>query len=76
MKAFTIHELSRYTGRNGLPAYVAFEGRVYDVSQSFLWQGGRHQAMHHAGRDLTPELSSAPHGDDVIRRFPQVGVLK
>ena len=76
MKAFTVDELSRYTGENGLPAYVAFEGRVYDVTQSFLWQGGRHQAMHHAGCDLSLELNSAPHGEDVIRRFPQVGVLE
>lgn len=76
MKAFTIDELSRYTGKNGVPAYIAYDGRVYDVTRSFLWQGGSHQVMHHAGCDLTHELNAAPHGEDLLRRFPQVGVLK
>jgi predicted heme/steroid binding protein len=38
MRTFTIKELAGYDGSNGV-AYVAFEGRVYDVSPSFLWRG-------------------------------------
>ncbi len=76
MKIFTREELSRYTGREGVAAYVACEGRVYDVTASFLWRAGRHQALHAAGRDLTLELRAAPHGEELLRRFPQVGILE
>lgn len=33
LKKFTVEELEEYNG-NGKPAYVAFNGKVYDVSQS------------------------------------------
>lgn len=68
-------ELRRYDGKEGRPAYVAFQGKVYDVSSSFLWRGGRHQAMHNAGEDLTEALRSAPHGPELLMRFPVVGEL-
>jgi uncharacterized membrane protein len=31
---------------------------------------------HHAGEDLTTEIAAAPHGVDVLARYPQVGMLK
>jgi uncharacterized membrane protein len=31
---------------------------------------------HPAGKDLTGEISAAPHGTEVLERYPQVGVLK
>jgi uncharacterized membrane protein len=31
---------------------------------------------HHAGRDLTTDIQAAPHGTEVLNRYPQVGVLK
>ena len=76
MKEFTLEELAGYHGRAGAPAYVAYQGQVYDVSASFLWQAGRHQAMHEAGTDLTASLDGAPHGPDLLERFPVVGVLR
>ena len=51
------------------------EGKVYDVSSSFLWQKGRHGARHGAGVDLTTALEGAPHGVDLLERFPVIGVL-
>lgn len=36
MKKFTREELAQYDGKNGNPAYVAYKGKVYDVSVSFL----------------------------------------
>ena len=75
MRRFTAEELASYDGRDGRPAYVACDGKVYDVSNSFLWKGGRHQAMHDAGLDLTRALGGAPHGADLLARCPQVGVL-
>jgi uncharacterized membrane protein len=31
---------------------------------------------HHAGRDLTTDIQAAPHGTEVLERYPQVGILK
>jgi len=75
MREFTTDELARYDGRAGAAAYIACNGKVYDVSGSFLWQQGRHQALHQAGADLTPGLTKAPHGADLLERFPVVGSL-
>ena len=60
MREFTPEELTRFDGREGRPAYVAYRGKVYDVSGSFLWQRGRHQALHRAGEDLSGALPRAP----------------
>ena len=76
MNEFTIEELADYDGRDGAPAFIAYEGQVYDVSQSFLWRGGVHLVLHEAGRDLTSALAQAPHGPDLLDRVPVVGVLK
>ena len=75
MRRFTKKELAQYDGKDGLPAFIAYEGRVYDVSYSFLWQGGRHQVLHTAGVDLTADLDQAPHGADLLERVPVIGVL-
>jgi predicted heme/steroid binding protein len=76
MKEFTRQELARYDGTNGRPAFIAYRGKVYDVSNSFLWKGGRHQVLHNAGKDLTEELDNAPHGPELLERAPVIGVLK
>ena len=74
-RRFTKKELGRYNGWNGAPAYIAYQGRVYDVSRSFLWQQGRHQALHASGRDLSRSLEEAPHDAELLKRFPMVGTL-
>lgn len=76
MKEFTEEELSLYNGKRGKPAYVAYEGKVYDVSASFLWKDGTHQVLHGAGADLTVALEQAPHGADVLKKFLVVGILR
>lgn len=76
MREFSPKELAEFDGRYGRPAYVAHAGKVYDVTGSFLWQGGRHQALHWAGEDLTGELGKAPHGPELLEKFPSVGILK
>ncbi len=75
MLEITLDELARYNGRSGAPGYIAFQGKVYDVSHSFLWQEGRHQVVHAAGKDLTGELKAAPHGAAMLERLPMVGTL-
>jgi predicted heme/steroid binding protein len=74
MKVFTKDELRKYDGSNGI-AYIAFKGKVYDVSRSFHWKRGIHQVIHRAGCDLTGALEPAPHGPDMLDRFPIVGEL-
>jgi predicted heme/steroid binding protein len=76
MREFTEDELAQYDGKDGTPAFVAYNGKVYDVSSSFLWQNGKHQAMHSAGVDLTDSLEQAPHGADLLERVPVVGRLR
>ena len=72
---FTLEELKNYDGKDGRPAYIAYKGKVYDVTDDFLWTGGDHQGEHAAGRDLTEEMALAPHGEDVVERVKLVGVL-
>jgi len=70
---FTRKSLSGFNGRDGMPAYIAFDGKVYDVTESPLWHSGKHQVVHEAGRDLTRELDKAPHGKEMLDKFPIVG---
>lgn len=74
-KKFTPGQLAEGTGAAGKPVYVAYRGKVYDVSASPLWEGGRHMEAHRAGGDLSAEFAEAPHGEEVFERYPQVGVL-
>jgi predicted heme/steroid binding protein len=73
-KKFTLEELAKYDGRNG-PAYIAYKGKVYDVSDSSFWLGGDHLGAHQAGKDLTAELDLAPHGPENMDRVKFVGTL-
>ncbi len=72
----TKQELAKFDGREGRKAYVAVSGKIYDVTESALWEHGDHQGLHAAGGDLTEELKSAPHVRSVIERFPVVGTLE
>jgi predicted heme/steroid binding protein len=74
-KVFTVAELAKYNGKDGMPAYVAVDGVVYDVSNFPLWQGGTHQGLHQAGMDLTEEIKQSPHGASKIKDLPVVGTL-
>ncbi len=74
MRTFTLEELSEFDGSNGKPAYVAFNGKVYDVTNGPNWAVGAHYE-HTAGEDLTEDMQYAPHGEDFIDEFPVVGEL-
>ena len=75
MRRLTKEELAQYNGKDGDPAYIAYEGKVYDVSHRFLWQKVLHQVLHTAGIDLSTELDTAPHGANMLERFPVIGML-
>jgi len=53
----------------------AFKGKVYDVTDSFLWIEGDHQGQHVAGKDLRDELKFAPHGEETLERAKLIGML-
>lgn len=74
MRDFTVEELAGFDGRDGKAAYVAYEGVVYDVSESGMWSDGDHEGMHSAGQDLTEAHEDAPH-DVYVKDFPEVGRL-
>ena len=76
MKEITSEELFSCNGKDGNPVYIAFEGKVYDVTKSPLWSSGLHMKRHPSGKDLGGEISAAPHGPEVLERYPQVGILK
>jgi predicted heme/steroid binding protein len=75
MESFTREQLAKFNGEGGTPIYVAYKGKVYDVTGSSLWETGEHQGMHVAGGDLTDEMVDAPHEEEVLSQFPVVGNL-
>jgi predicted heme/steroid binding protein len=72
-RVFDSVSLAEFDGRDGRSAYVACNGKVYDVTESMSWEGGEHYDDHLAGIDLTSELDDAPHLADVLDSFPIVG---
>ncbi|MDI1234741.1 MAG: cytochrome b5 domain-containing protein [bacterium] len=72
---FTLQQLALRNGQDKPEIWVAFKGKIYDVSDSRLWRGGKHYE-HWAGQDLTLELENAPHTKSVFERFKTVGILK
>lgn len=67
-------QLSLKNGQDHHLIWVAYQGLVYDVTQSRLWKKGKHYE-HWAGQDLTNELVDAPHGIAVFGKFECIGKL-
>jgi predicted heme/steroid binding protein/uncharacterized membrane protein len=76
VKEIDLKDLGQFNGENGRPIYIVHQDRVFDVSGSKLWKNGLHMKRHHAGADLTTDIQAAPHGLEVLERYPQVAVLK
>lgn len=74
-KDLTIDELVQFDGKEGRPAYFAFNGNIYDVTASKLWKDGNHVQRHMAGFDLTNALKQAPHGENRLDLVPIIGKL-
>ncbi len=72
-RPMTADGLAACDGQEGRPAYIAYAGKVYDVTHSTLWKGGRHMGKHPCGADLTGFLSQAPHGDEKVLAMREVG---
>jgi 2-oxoglutarate ferredoxin oxidoreductase subunit beta len=76
LKLFTLEELQRFDGQEGRPIYIAYKGKIYDLSASPLFQGEKRMRCHIAGKDLTDDMHLAPHGEDLILKFPLVGRIE
>jgi predicted heme/steroid binding protein len=73
MKIFNEAELKKFDGSTpGEPVYVAYKGKVYDVTNSPLFIDGMH-FEHYAGCDLTQFMADAPHDDEVMSEIEVVG---
>jgi predicted heme/steroid binding protein len=74
MLRLTKKELEEHDGTNGSKCYVAYQGKIYDVTGSHLFADGMH-FEHYAGEDLTEAMEEAPHDDNIFSEFEVVGVL-
>ncbi|KYG85506.1 cytochrome b5 [Roseivirga seohaensis] len=74
MKSYTPSQLALRNGQDRPEIWVAYQGRIYDVTSSRLWKKGMHYE-HWAGQDLTNELSDAPHTEKVFEKFSIIGIL-
>jgi predicted heme/steroid binding protein/uncharacterized membrane protein len=75
LKQFTRKSLKKFDGKDGRPAYIAYKGLVFDVSDSRLWTGGVHQGHHSAGDEFAKGMENAPHGKEVLVKLRVVGEL-
>ena len=48
-KNMTREQLAHFDGKEGRPAYIAYKGILYDISQGRLWKNGLHAMKHSAG---------------------------
>lgn len=74
-QTLTVDELAQFDGREERASYIAYEGHIYDVSDSKLWKEGLHFGKHRAGLDLSENLEQAPHGREKLLSLPRMGEL-
>jgi len=72
---YTSRELAMHNGDDKPSIWVAYKGKIYDVTKSRLWRDGKHYE-HWAGQDLTTEFADAPHNEFVFDKFKCIGVLR
>jgi predicted heme/steroid binding protein len=71
----TLEQLAEFDGRDGRNAYIAVDGKIYDVTNSPRWPNGNHNG-YQAGQDLTDEiLNTSPHGIRTLDNIPLIGYL-
>ncbi len=68
-------ELKKHNGE-GERTYIAYKGKVYDLSDSKMWEKGIHMRLHKAGGDLTSSMEVAPHRDNVLEKFKVIDSLE
>ncbi|GAB6168603.1 cytochrome b5 domain-containing protein [Clostridium carnis] len=72
---FTIEELAKYNGKDGMPAYIAIKGTVYDTTDIMKWSGGEHFGVK-AGGDRTAEFLECHKGNmENLKKLRIVGTI-
>ena len=71
---YTRSELALRNGQDRPEIWIAWEGKIFDVTGSRLWKNGKHYE-HWAGQDLTEELADSPHGRRVFEGREPIGIL-
>jgi len=72
---FTKEQLAQFTGLNGMPAYVAVNGVVYDVTNNAAWSLATHFGLS-AGKDWTAEFASCHAGQQwILAQLKPIGRL-
>lgn len=76
LEEFTLEEISKYNGKDGMPGYVVIKGSVYDTSNVEVWNGGSHFGVS-AGADLTENFMNC-HSDssEILKKLKLIGTLK
>ena len=75
LATYTRSQLALRNGQDREEIWCAYQGIIYDVSNSRLWRNGKHYE-HWAGQDLTKELDNdAPHNQNVFDKFEIIGKL-
>jgi len=65
-------ELEKYTGKDSMPAYIAVDNVIYDVSNVSAWGGATHFGLS-AGQDVTAQFNSCHGGQSILQKLPIVG---
>lgn len=74
LPTYSLAQLALRNGTDKPQIWIAYNGVIYDVTQSRLWKNGKHYE-HWAGQDLTAELKDAPHTEKVFEKMEVVGKL-
>ena len=74
LPTYTRSELALRNGQDRSEIWIAWEGKIFDVTGSRLWKNGKHYE-HWAGQDLTEELADSPHGRRVFEGCEPIGIL-
>lgn len=74
LPVITKAQLALRNGQDKPEIWIAYNGKVYNVTHSRLWRNGKHYE-HWAGQDLTDELKDAPHTEQVFEKLTQIGTL-
>lgn len=75
LPTYTRSELALRNGQDRPEIWIAWEGKIFDVTESRLWKNGKHYE-HWAGQDLTEELADSPHGRRVFEGREPIGILE
>lgn len=75
LPTYTEGQLALRNGQDRDEIWVAYKGKIYDLTRSRHWRDGMHYS-HWSGQDLTGDLPDAPHTDAVFSRFEPIGLLE